>query len=220
MKLFPPSGMLFDVGGGNGCVARAIQDAGFEVALVEPGLAGVENAARRGLRHVVRSTLQDAGFLPGTLPAIGLFDVLEHIDGDRAFLAIANDLLTPGGRIYITVPAYQLLWSHEDVAAGHARRYSIRALTDVLRKAGYAVEFASYFFSFLPFPILLRRALPYRLGLGSKSNSEAALRSDHEVRNPALRRLLARMSRRELSRIAKQQRIRFGGSCLAIAQKR
>src|ERR1039458_6087671 len=44
IKLFPPPGALFDVGGGNGYVARAIQESGLEVVLVEPGLAGVRNA--------------------------------------------------------------------------------------------------------------------------------------------------------------------------------
>src|SRR6478672_10328186 len=50
LKLFPPAGAFFDVGGGNGCVARAIQDAGFEVVLVEPGIWGVRNAVKRGIR--------------------------------------------------------------------------------------------------------------------------------------------------------------------------
>ena len=50
VRLLPPPGAFFDVGGGNGYVAKAIQDAGFEVVLVEPGLPGVRNARRRGLR--------------------------------------------------------------------------------------------------------------------------------------------------------------------------
>jgi len=61
IELFPPPGALFDVGGGNGYVARAIQDAGLEVVLVEPGLAGVRNAVKRGIGQVVRATVEDAG---------------------------------------------------------------------------------------------------------------------------------------------------------------
>jgi hypothetical protein len=63
IKLFPPRGEFFDVGGGNGYVERAIQESGIDVVLVEPGLAGVRNALHRGVRQVVRATLDDAGLL-------------------------------------------------------------------------------------------------------------------------------------------------------------
>lgn len=37
VRNFPPQGPLFDVGGGNGFVAKGLMDAGWEVVLVEPG---------------------------------------------------------------------------------------------------------------------------------------------------------------------------------------
>jgi len=58
------------------------QDAGLEVVLVEPGSAGAANARRRGIRHVVCAALEDAGFIPASLPAISLFDVVEHMKED------------------------------------------------------------------------------------------------------------------------------------------
>ncbi|HEY1220920.1 MAG TPA: class I SAM-dependent methyltransferase [Bryobacteraceae bacterium] len=220
MKLFPPEGAVFDVGGGNGCVARAMQESGFEVVLVEPGLAGVRNAVKRGIRHVVRSTLEDAGILPGTLPAVGLFDVIEHIRDDCGFLTRTNRLVVPGGRVYITVPAYPWLWSDEDILAGHFRRYNSPGLRHVLDRAGYAIDFATHVFSFLPLPILLRRALPYRLGFGSAKVSEGAIRSDHEIGHPMARHILQILTRWELSRIAKRRPFAFGGSCLVVARRR
>jgi|SRR5208283_1241066 len=219
-KLFPPSGALFDVGGGNGCVARAIQECGLDVVLVEPGPSGVQNALKRGIRQVVRATLEDAGVLPGTLPAVGLFDVVEHIPDDIAFLAGINRLLIPGGRLYVTVPAYQWLWSGEDTLAGHFRRYTISTLRRLLEKAGYSVEFATYFFAFLPLPILFRRALPYRLGCASRTVAKDAVRSDHELSHPLVGRIMDTLSRRELSKIAELRPLRMGGSCLAVARKR
>src|SRR6266567_1791580 len=47
MKNLPPATPFFDVGGGNGYVAKALQDAGLEVVLVEPGSTGALNARRR-----------------------------------------------------------------------------------------------------------------------------------------------------------------------------
>jgi hypothetical protein len=219
MKLFPPEGTLFDVGGGNGCVARAIQEFGLEVVLVEPGLDGVRNAVRRGIRQVVRSTLEESGILPESLPAVSLFDVAEHIRDDCDFLTRTGRLMIPGGRVYITVPAYQWLWSDEDILAGHFRRYTLRRLRSVLEKAGFAIDFSSYIFSFLPLPILLRRVLPYRLHLGSKEASEQGVRSDHEISHPTARKILQALTRWELARLVKQQPLAFGGSCLAVARK-
>lgn len=219
LKLFPPPGPLFDVGGGNGYVARAIQEQGYEVVLVEPGLAGVRNALNRGIHQVVRATLEDAGIKPDTLPAVGLFDVVEHIRDASAFLADINRLVIPGGRIYVTVPAYQWLWSGEDDLAGHARRYTIPTLRRVLEEAGYTIELATYFFGFLHLPILLRRVIPYRLGLAPKSVNGATIRSDHEAGSPLAGRVLDVLTRRELSRLAAMRPLRMGGSCLAVARK-
>jgi SAM-dependent methyltransferase len=219
IRLFPPPGAFFDVGGGNGCVARAIQETGRDVVLVEPGLAGVQNAVNRGIRQVVRATLDDAGVLAETLPAVGLFDVVEHIADDSGFMAGVHRLSAPGGRVYVTVPACQWLWSSEDVLSGHSRRYSVSSLRRLLENAGYTVEFATYFFGFLPLPILLRRAIPYRLGFAREQIPESAVRSDHELANPLARRILQVLSRRELSRIAERRPVRMGGSCLAVARK-
>jgi hypothetical protein len=220
LKLFPPSGALFDVGGGNGYVARAIQESGLEVVLLEPGLAGVRNALKRGIRQVVRATLEDAGVLAETLPAVGLFDVVEHIRDDSGFLTGIHRLVNPGGRIYITVPAYQWLWSGEDMLAGHSRRYTVPTLCGLLENAGYTVEFATYFFGFLPLPILLRRVIPYRLGLAPKELAEEDVRSDHELGHPLVSRILQMWSQRELARIAARRPLRMGGSCMAVARKR
>jgi len=219
IKLFPPPGTFFDVGGGNGCVARAIQEAGLDVVLVEPGLAGVRNALNRGIRQVVRATLEDAGVSAETLPAVGLFDVVEHISDDAGFMAAIHRLVVPGGRVYVSVPAFQWLWSGEDVLSGHWRRYTIPTLRRLVENAGFTVEFATCFFGFLPLPILVRRVIPYRLGLKVKDLGEDAVRSDHELGNPLARRLMQALTRRELSRIAERHPMRVGGSCLVVARK-
>ncbi len=219
VRRFPPAGAFFDVGGGNGCVAFALQQSGLQVVLVEPGLSGVRNAVKRGIRQVVRSTLEDAGVLPGTLPAVGLFDVIEHIEDAGEFLKSANRLMTSGGRIYVTVPAYQWLWSGEDKLAGHWRRYNLQAIVELLRNCGFALDFATYIFWFLPLPILFLRALPYRLGFGSRAMTEQAVRSDHELRGRTGRRMLQVLTNWELSRIARQRPMGAGGSCLAVARK-
>ena len=68
------------------------------------------------------------------------YDVLEHIDTPAEFLNSAYESLQPGGRMYLTVPAYQTLWSNEDSSAGHYRRYSPQTLAETFRKSGFPTE--------------------------------------------------------------------------------
>jgi 2-polyprenyl-3-methyl-5-hydroxy-6-metoxy-1,4-benzoquinol methylase len=92
-------GPIFDVGGGNGFVAKGLMDAGWEVVLVEPGMSGTRNAKRRGVENVICGTTHSAGFKNGSLPAIGVFDVVEHIEDDIGFFRHLWDLLEPSGMI-------------------------------------------------------------------------------------------------------------------------
>lgn len=222
VERFPPEdgGTLVDIGGGNGFVAAALAAAGFEVALVEPGHAGAANARRRGLETVICATPDGARFKAASLPAVGLFDVIEHVDDDAAFLASIRGLLKPGGRLYATVPAYQFLWSAEDVAAGHFRRYSRQGICRRLEQAGLDVEFASCIFRFLPIPIALFRALPYRLGLSRTGGKKERLARDHVARGGALTRVLDRLLAAEVDNLGQGVAMRFGGSCLVVARRR
>lgn len=217
MRRFPPSGMMYDIGGGNGFVALAMQKAGVDVALLEPG-TGAMNARARGLRHVIHAALEDAGFESGALPAAGAFDVIEHIEEDGAFLRSIHRHLQLGGRFYCTVPAGKWLWSDEDIHAGHFRRHTAGSLTQALEAAGFEVEFVSSFFSWLvPFVFSLR-TLPFRMR-GDRSASRGGVqvaRTDHTL--PALLRSpVQAIHRWELARLARHQSIPFGTSLLAVA---
>lgn len=218
MRLFPPPGMLFDVGGGNGYVAMGLQQVGIPVALVEPGWQGVMNAQRRGVQTLICSTLEDAGFHAGALPAVGMFDVLEHIQAGRDFLRSVHSLLTPGGRLYLTVPAYRVLWSADDDYAGHYQRYTVTGLRNLLRACGFEVEFASYIFLLLPLPIFLLRAIPSRLGL-RKQEAWESYQQEHRQQASLAGALLSRILGWELTRLRDGKALPVGGSCLVVARK-
>jgi len=218
MERYPPPGLVFDIGGGNGYVAEGLMRAGLPVALVEPGWQGIANARRRGLDMLVCSTLEDAGFYPETFPAVGLFDVLEHIQDDQAFLEEIYPLLIPGGRVYLTVPAFQLLWSVDDGYAGHYRRYSAGDIQRRLARAGLKVEFASYIFSILPLPVFLMRALPSRLGW-QKGDDWDRYQQEHTRRAGLAGWFLQGWLDCELSALRKGWKMIMGGSCLVVARK-
>jgi SAM-dependent methyltransferase len=217
VQRFPPQGAVFDVGGGNGCVAKALEDAGHETVLIEPGPTGALNAKRRGLSHVICSTVEAAGFPPSSLPAVGLFDVVEHIENDLAFLQGIRSLLKPQGLVYITVPAFSNLWSQEDVHAGHYRRYTRRSLEETLNNAGLKLLYSTYFFSFLTLPVFLMRSVPSRLGFRKQSKMEVT-RKEHQEPSGLGNWWLKRARSNEIQRIKSGGSLRWGSSCLAVAQ--
>ena len=219
VRSFPPGGPIFDVGGGNGYVAHALAGASFETVLLEPAIEGIRNARRRGLRPLVCASLQDAGFRRRSLPAVGLFDVLEHIRDDVEFLARMESLLVSQGMLYLTVPAYRLLWSREDDAAGHYRRYTLGSLKRRLGQAGFDLLFGTYLFWFLPLPILLTRTLPGVLGF-QPGDVRQRYRKEHELRGGMTTRAVRALCAAEHRWIAARRVVPLGGSCLVAARAR
>lgn len=89
-----------------------------------------------------------------------LFDVLEHIEDDGAFLDAVLDMLKPDGRLMVNVPALQSLYSAYDRVAGHVRRYSLPELANRLESHGLVIEQATYWgLSLLPALLIRKRIL-------------------------------------------------------------
>lgn len=72
-------------------------------------------------------------------------NVLEHIEDDLFALAQMREVLAPGGRLALLVPAHRALYGEFDRAVGHYRRYEKRELTDKLKQAGFAVREMKFF---------------------------------------------------------------------------
>jgi SAM-dependent methyltransferase len=65
------------------------------------------------------------------------FEVLEHIEDDRAALTEWRERLRPGGWLLLSVPARPRSFGPSDVLAGHYRRYEPAGLADLLREVGF-----------------------------------------------------------------------------------
>jgi hypothetical protein len=100
---------LWDIGAGTGSMATRLSQAGIDVVAVEPFKAGAEASARPGVTSFC-GTLQDVRLPDACLPAIGLFDVLEHLEHPEELLKEAHRVLQPDGILLVTVPALRWLW--------------------------------------------------------------------------------------------------------------
>jgi SAM-dependent methyltransferase len=100
-------------------------------------------------RHVVvrelRLPVVEPGVAAERLDTIVCLNVLEHIEDDRASLRAMHDLLQPGGRLVLLVPALRALYGTLDEALGHFRRYVPDELSEKFRAAGFRVIHLEYF---------------------------------------------------------------------------
>lgn len=173
---------LVEVGAGNGTVAAHLRATGIDVIAVEPSAIGAANCTRRGLDTIARA-LEDLHLPDACLPAIGVFDVIEHLEHPEPLLREAHRVLRPGGLLVVTVPALPLLWSQVDEYSGHHVRYRRATLDRLVTPVGFRREACSYFFALgIPFA-LVHRAVPYRLG-HRRTDTDIALGAIDEL-NPS-----------------------------------
>ena len=199
---------MAELGCGSGGMLEALARFGTAVG-VETDAALRARAQERGL-DVRAGALPDAIPLhPGRWDAVCLFDVLEHVDDEAGALAACRRLLVPGGRLFVTVPAYAWLWSRHDELLGHRRRYTARGLRQVAERAGFTVERLTYFNTILAPPIMAVRIV------------RAALRRPgHDLDRPApwLNRALAACFSAE-ARLLRWTSPPFGISILLVARR-
>jgi len=72
-------------------------------------------------------------------------NVLEHIQDDIFALGQMREVLKPGGKLALLVPAHQILYGEFDRAVGHFRRYGKRELTTKLKQVGFKVSNVRFF---------------------------------------------------------------------------
>ncbi len=158
----PEGGSVLEVGTGNGALLRLAVTLGTTSAVgVDNDLARLAWARRSGVREPLVAA--DATLLPfrsGAFPVALASEVLEHLGDDVAALAEVRRVVSPGGKLAVTVPHARypvawdpLAWALERVGVqpprrgwyvgiwyGHRRLYTRAQLADAASSAGWAVE--------------------------------------------------------------------------------
>lgn len=174
---------VLEIGVGPGENLYTLYPENAELMGVEPDADNARRADERGPVQVHQGTVEN---LPDVLKdrsfdIIAMFDVLEHIEDDRGALEILRMRLKPGGRLVLSVPAYQWMWGEHDEVNLHFRRYTRGGLKRLLEDAGLAVRRATYFNTLLFPPIALVRLLA-RLMRNRKERGGAA---ESDFKKPA-----------------------------------
>jgi len=81
-------------------------------------------------------------FDDGRFDVIVSFETLEHIAEDRAFLALLQRALAPGGTLIISTPNEDVLHFDPNYYAYHVRHYRSAEFVELLRAGGFAMTAA------------------------------------------------------------------------------
>jgi SAM-dependent methyltransferase len=148
----PAGGAILEIGCGTGHNFKMLGEFGRVDALELDDQARAISEKRLG-RSVMSAPLPKLAGVPRRhYDLIGAFDVIEHIDDDRAAIASIAARLKPGGKFVMTVPAHQWMWSAHDTVNHHKRRYSKRSLRALIAGSPLKLDRVGYFNSLL-FPI-------------------------------------------------------------------
>ena len=132
--------ILLDIGAGIGTFAEMLRNDGFFVKCVE-------------IDEKQREIVEQKGFLTAdnidkiednSIDFIYSLNVLEHIGNDKSELEIWLKKLKSGGKIFIYVPAFMILFSSLDREVCHSRRYRKEPLVKMFGDLGLKVKNCKY----------------------------------------------------------------------------
>jgi SAM-dependent methyltransferase len=179
-----PQVTIVDVGSGSGFFAISIEKEFKEevkkVYLVDINYTTEEIAATTGAK--IEKTLRIPDKIENGL--VILMDVLEHLEDDLKMLReIKANCVGDNNFFFITVPAFNSLWSGHDDYLGHYRRYKIPMLRDVLNKAEYSNIQNSYYLYGSLFPMVW---VARKLNNMKKKEAESNMRKFNATTNSIL----------------------------------
>jgi ubiquinone/menaquinone biosynthesis C-methylase UbiE len=203
---------ILDIGCGTGGTSKALTKFGHLCA-TDYSITALNYARERGIDKLINCSALNLPFRPETFDIITILDVLEFFKDDVQVLKEIKSSLKKGGTIFISVPAFQFLWSNHDVIQSHVRRYNSKSLLKAINESGLQELRISYFISFV-FPFLaLYRIITRKLKLNERSDANIDL-----IRLPIFIDKTLRQSLFLESKILRQRNLPFGLSLFCIAR--
>lgn len=132
--------VLVDFGAGNGSFADPISSKGYKVICVETDSVLSNELSKQGM--TILADLEQVE--DGSIDYIYSANVLEHIKDDQSIIDLWFRKLRPNGKLFVYVPAFNILFSGMDHKVGHKRRYIKADLCKRLRRPGFQVQQAHY----------------------------------------------------------------------------
>lgn len=149
-------GHILEIGSGIGNISEIIIEHNLTITLSDLNpqyCSQLKNKyeKRDAVKEIILLDIAETPFKELYKPLLGKFDtiialnVIEHIKDDLMAFENCKNLLAPGGRIVILVPAFNFLYNSFDKELGHYRRYTGNDLSEKMIHAGFNVIHRQYF---------------------------------------------------------------------------
>ncbi len=148
-----PRDRMVDLGCGTGATTSWLLKFG-KIKGVDSSSKALAYCKKRGLKDLTLSDMEKLKLPSHSFDAAFALDILEHVKNDQKAIAEIYRILKPGGRLLVTSPAYQWLWSEHDEVCHHQRRYTLSQIVGQLNAAGFEVQRKSYCIVFPFFPLV------------------------------------------------------------------
>ena len=182
----PADSRLLEIGCGTGHNLEMLRQFGTVDALEVDETARTLAEKRLG-KTVFSAPLPElAGIPERSYDVVAAFDVIEHIPDDVAAIGAIARRLKIGGKLVMTVPAHQWMWSAHDVVNHHQRRYSKAGLKRLVDGSPLKLDAVGYFNSLL-FPVAVAERFASKL----RGKEDANLGLPPAPINQALERIFA-----------------------------
>ncbi len=156
------TGKYLDIGCGAGNVPKAVKKARKDLDVYGADIS--KTALRAAKKHAggVKFELGSTDKLPfraGTFDAVSMFDVLEHVDDEKAMKEVWR-VLKKNGLFHLFLPLdgqpgtlyylmYKIGWQPKDKHTGHLKVYTDKDLEKLAKKTGFKLEEKRFSFHFL-----------------------------------------------------------------------
>jgi len=203
---------ILEIGCGSGALLQDLQHYGSTYGL-DVAASALANCRQRGLDCVSLADVTALPFADEQFNVVIAIDVLEHVEDDGAAIREINRVTKKGGKVILTVPAFQMLWSRRDVQCHHHRRYLRDDFRSKVQKNGFRVLKSTYINLPLFFPLFMM------VKAGRLSSKRApSIKMDYALVPPPINQILSRVVEYE-AKLLRRISLPIGSSIACVGVK-
>lgn len=213
---------ILNVGAGTGFTSELLGRYGT-VTSIEYEQSCVELVNEKTNLHLIEGSILNLQYGDNTFDLVCAFDVIEHVEDDTKAVSEIIRVAKKDGHVFVSVPAFNSLWSRHDEINHHFRRYKQEQVLSLFKQRNNLQSiYYTYFNFFLFIPIYFARksAGIIRKLKGTKIPQSTQLSTDFDIAGKGfLSALLKWIFSIEIPVVEKKQKLPFGVSFTLLAKK-
>lgn len=209
---------LLDVGCSEGAFLDYLRLNKLNFMAIDIDDTAINFCKERGFEKNIRyGSILDIPFNKNSFDIVTALDVIEHVENDLRALTEMKRVCKKGGILFLIVPAHKWLWSSNDEAYHHHRRYDVKRIKHLAKVCRLEIFTISHFNIFLvPFFIFLT----FLKKIFPNKNSSNVLKTTPSFLNNILKLIMNVEIELIRKNVAKRKFGAFGSSYVVILKKK